>query len=441
MYSLKNAIEDIVVEEAIRQLTARPELEAIAHTEATGDRSSLLSQVAVRALNQLPPQYATSDRGWALLRRKASLEMAREIAEAVHQALQAEWADQTQDPAGSPNLPQQAEFDNPARVLAQIQELLGDPTLPWREVASAVERHLDNIRYGGAATPAAVTASPVRFLPPTPWKEQKWRWEGATDAGVGVLAQAEASTEAFASYMLPAACFFTNALERPVAGVIQKQLQHLAPDLVKNIRLEDMMAYTLNRLPPKYVASAAQLAQARQEIAQQMSTDIWLLATEAILKMHKAPRRLVRPLPLAQFEAEREQAIADLRLVLQRDDIDWRNAVLRVQEAIEAAKLEGSDWRQRWQMLGHIYKELQLEPGDAELSLYPVERGEVLVIQTPSRHVFGKLADRPREVALSALRFFPDLTAIELSSPLLGFRLSYSREEMVGDGVFAQLGW
>jgi hypothetical protein len=230
-------------------------------------------------------------------------------------------------------------------------------------------------------------------------------------------------------------------VERPVATVIQKQLQHLAPDLVKNVRLEDMVAYTLNRLPPKYVASAAKLSQARQEITQQMGTDIWLLATEAILKMHKAPRRLVRPLPLAQFEAEREQAIADLRLVLQRDDIDWRNAVPRVQEAIEAAKLEGSDWRQRWQMLGHIYKELHLEPGDAELSLYPVERGEVLVIQTHSRHVFGKLADGPREVALSALRFFPDLTAIELSSPLLGFRLSYSREEMVSDGVFAKLGW
>ncbi|NJK60031.1 MAG: late competence development ComFB family protein [Oscillatoriales cyanobacterium SM2_1_8] len=201
--------------------------------------------------------------------------------------------------------------------------------------------------------------------------------------------------------------FFTNALERPVATVIQKQLQRLAPDLVKNVRLEDMVAYTLNRLPPKYVASAAELQQARQQITQQMSTDILLTVTEAILKMHKVPRRLVRPLPLAQFDAERELAIADLRLVLQRDDIDWRNAVMRVQEAIEAAKLEGSDWRQRWQMLGRIYKELTLEPGDAELSLYPVERGEVLVIQTHSRHTFGKLADEPWKVARSALRFFP----------------------------------
>ncbi|MGQ9866767.1 MAG: late competence development ComFB family protein [Pseudanabaenaceae cyanobacterium] len=441
MYSLKNAIEDIVVEEAIRQLTAWPGLEAIAHTETTDDRGNLLSRVAVRALNQLPPQYATSDRGWSLLRRKASHEMSREIAEAVRQALQAEWADQTPTTERPPNLTQPGEFDNPARVLAQMQELLGDSTLQWRDVASAVERHLDNIRYGGLDTPAPVTASPVRFLPPTPWKEQKWRWESSEDPNLSAGINAAASAEAFASYMLPAACFFTNALEQPVATVIQKQLQHLAPDLVKNVRLEDMVAYTLNRLPPKYVASADQLHQVRQEITQQMSTDIWLLATEAILKMHKAPRRLVRPLPLAQFEVERERAIADLRLVLQRDDIDWRNAVVRVQEAIEAAKLEGSDWRQRWQMLGHIYKELQLAPGDAELSLYPVEGGEVLVIQTHSRHVFGKLADGPRDIALSALRFFPDLTAIELSSPLLGFRLSYSREEMVSDGVFTTLGW
>ncbi|MFQ3679324.1 MAG: late competence development ComFB family protein [Pseudanabaenaceae cyanobacterium] len=438
MYSLKNALEDIVVEEAIRQLTAWPGLTAIADAEATGERGNLLSRVAVRALNQLPPQYATSDRGWSLLRRKASREMSREIAEAVRQALQAEWSNQPRVAEPLPNLSPE-EFDSPARVLAQMQALLGEPTLQWRDVASAVERHLDNIRYGGAESPAGGTTSPVRFLPPTPWKEQTWRWEQPEDSGLST--SPATSAEAFASYMLPAACFFTNALERPVATVIQKQLQHLAPDLVKNIRLEDMVAYTLNRLPPKYVASAAELQQARQEITQQMGTDIWLLATEAILKMHKAPRRLVRPLPLAQFDAEREQAIADLRLVLQRDDIDWRNAVLRVQEAIAAAKLEGSDWRQRWQMLGHIYKELRLEPGDAELSLYPVERGEVLVIQTHSRHIFGRLADGPRDVALSALRFFPDLTAIELSSPLLGFRLSYSREEMHSDGVFAQLGW
>ncbi|NJK60030.1 MAG: late competence development ComFB family protein [Oscillatoriales cyanobacterium SM2_1_8] len=206
MYSLKNAIEDIVVEEAIRQLAAWPELVAIAHTETTGDRGNLLSQVAVRALNQLPPQYATSDRGWSLLRRKASHEMAREIAEAVRQSLQAEWENQGPHREGKPSSPLHEEFDSPARALAQLQELLGDYALQWRDIASAVERHLDNIRYGGHGEIGPSSSSPVRFLPPTPWKEQKWRWERPDDA-LAENPNAEASAEAFASYMLPAACF------------------------------------------------------------------------------------------------------------------------------------------------------------------------------------------------------------------------------------------
>ena len=92
-------------------------------------------------------------------------------------------------------------------------------------------------------------------------------------------------------------------------------------------------------------------------------------------------------------------------------------------------------WRQQWRMLGQIYSEMYLKPGDAELSLIQTHKGEILVVQTNTKAAFGWLADNPRNLGISALRLFPAVVAIELHASFLDFAVTYTREEMAADGI------
>ena len=53
------------------------------------------------------------------------------------------------------------------------------------------------------------------------------------------------------------------------------------------------------------------------------------------------------PLPLARFEAEQEQALDQIRWILQRDDINWRNAPFIVEECLQQSIANEIEWRKR----------------------------------------------------------------------------------------------
>ena len=92
-------------------------------------------------------------------------------------------------------------------------------------------------------------------------------------------------------------------------------------------------------------------------------------------------------------------------------------------------------WKQQWRMLGQIYSEMYLQPGDAELSLSQTVEGEVLIVRTHTKSAFGWLADNPRNLGISTLRLFPAVAAIELYAFFLDFSIAYTREEMTADGI------
>ncbi|NKB18487.1 MAG: hypothetical protein HC770_11400 [Pseudanabaena sp. CRU_2_10] len=92
----------------------------------------------------------------------------------------------------------------------------------------------------------------------------------------------------------------------------------------------------------------------------------------------------------------------------------------------------------QWQTLGQIYKDLSLQPGDADLSLIDGFQGDGLVIKANSRQVFGTLVDNPRTLAANTLVSMPEVAYIELRSPLFDFPLTYTRREMVDDGVLPE---
>lgn len=436
MQSLRNTIEDIVVEESIQQLCyVQKKLE-----EKT-DLSTDLSDVVAAALNKLPPMYATSDRGWQMLRKKANNELTRQISQAVQQSIQNA---KPKAPRDIPHISED-ELEVPAHSLAKLQDILQNYDLEWKDIPSAVETMLDNIRCGVNFNHHRETnlqifnrQSPQPLSPKKSWKEQalsleKGELENESESDVPV--KLSNSEQDFASYMLPTACFYTNALEKPVVLTAKSQIQRLGTMVGKNIKLEDVAAYALNRLPPMYVTNRQDLKQAREKAKRELGNDLISLVMQAIMTLSKAPTRLVNPIPLAKFDRDQEEALTQLRLLLNRDDVTWRNVAAMVLEAMDGAKQQGDDWRKRWERMGQIYRQLPLQPGEAELSLLPSTQGDVLSVRANTRHAFALLVDNPQKVAKIVLQYFPAIAYVELLYPLLPFSLTYTRGEMAADGI------
>lgn len=441
MQSLRNTIEDIVVEESIQQLCyVQKKLE-----EKT-DLSTDLSDVVAAALNKLPPMYATSDRGWQMLRKKANNELTRQISQAVQQSIQNA---KPKAPRDIPHISED-ELEVPAHSLAKLQDILQNYDLEWKDIPSAVETMLDNIRCGVNFNHHRETnlqifnrQSPQPLSPKKSWKEQSLSLEKSLENGdleqeseLDKLVKLSNSEQDFASYMLPTACFYANALEKPVVLTARAQIQRLGAMVGKNVKLEDVAAYALNRLPPMYVTNRQDLKQAREKAKQELGSDLISLVMQAIMTLSKAPTRLVNPIPLAKFDRDQEEALTQLQLLLNRDDVTWRNVAAMVLEAMDGAKQQGDDWRKRWERMGQIYRKLPLQPGEAELSLLPSTQGDVLSVRANTRYAFALLVDNPQKVAKIVLQYFPTIAYVELLSPLLPFSLTYTREEMAADGIF-----
>ncbi len=431
MTSLKNTLEDIVIHEAKTQI------------EALGKGSEAdvnLNEVAAYALNRLPPMYASTDRGWLQQRKRAHGELTQQIASVVRQAR----LSVRRDPLRKPEPLPEDELESPAYVLARLRYLLGKTKLHWRDVPIAVEEVLDDYRGGGNLHNIYSYANRKEIKDLKAYLNRtKLHSDAQKNGGKRVLqlnneniSQIDLEEQEFESYMLTTSCILTNVLEKLVLQVVQVQILRLDTLMPRKVRLEDAAAYTLNRLPAMYATSAQGLEQQRQRVKVELANEIESKVVEALLTLSKTPKRLVAPLPLMKFDNEQEKALTELRLMLRRDDITWQNLCGLLEEALEKAAYEGSNWRERWQLIGQIYKALQLQPGDADLALNYTTQGEILVMKTHSRSVFGKLVDNPRNLAKSVLQFLPSIVSIEIRSTMLTFPLTYTRLEMYEDGVF-----
>jgi hypothetical protein len=172
-----------------------------------------------------------------------------------------------------------------------------------------------------------------------------------------------------------------------------------------------------------------------QKAKELLSSQIESTVIQSLMTLGKTPRRLADPIPLLKFEGECEQAISELRLFFQREDITWQNIANLAEYAIDHEKQGMTYWRQQWRMLGQIYSEMHLKPGDAELSLCHTSDGEVLTVRAHTKEAFGWLADNPKNLGISTLRLFPAVAEIELYGFFLDFSINYTREEMAADGI------
>lgn len=418
MTSLKNVLEEIVVVEVQEQ---------IKHLSPASREVINLSEVAAFALNRLPALYASTSRGWLQQRKRAYNELQQQIVSAVQQAL----LGVKRDPLRKSTKIAASRVETPAHILARLQKLFSKYSLQWQDVPQAFQEALtlvsDEPEYASLSINDRYRLQEIRgYLQRKGSHHQDLHsWQN----------NIELPNPELKSYILSASYFLINVLEDLAKQEIKNQLTYMANVLPRKVGIDDVCAYVLNRLPPLYATTEQGVIWQTQKAKEQLSSQIESTIIQSLMTLGKTPRRLADPIPLLKFEEECEQAISELRLIFQREDITWRSIANLAEYAIAHERQGMTYWRQQWRMLGQIYSEMYLKPGDAELSLSHNSEGEVLIIHAHTKEAFGWLADNPKNLGISTLRLFPAVAEIELYGFFLDFSINYTREEMAADGI------
>jgi hypothetical protein len=414
MASLKNVIEDIVLSEAISQLKS-----------ASNSDQTDLSEVVAFALNRLPPLYASTDRGWLQQRKRAHGELSAKIQTSVEQAIRGAKFDPFREVEPLP----QEETESPAHSLAKLRKLLGKPDLTWQNVPSVVQQTMERVRQD---LNAGYSYQPKTKREAIEIQEYLKRSKSGTPAkvqrkNIGGTAIETVTKSEFQSYMLGTSYSFTNALEKLVISSVQEQVVQLGSVLARPVKTEDAAAYALNRLPTMYATSAGGLQHQQQKAKSELSDDITSTVIQALLTLGKAPTRMVGPLPINKFDLEEEQALLELKPIIQRDEITWRNVATLVEEALELAS---GDADRLTKMLNQINRVFQLQLDIKDLSIIYDDLENVLIMKALTKYAFWLLVENPQVFAKDALKIFPAIAAIKLVSPVFAHPLIYTRQEM-----------
>ena len=418
MTSLKNVLEEIVVVEVQEQLN---------HLSQTAREAINLSEVAAFELNRLPTLYASTSRGWLQQRKRTHSELQPQIVSAVQQAL----LGVKRDPLRKSTKIEASKVETPAHILTRLQKLFSKPTLQWHQVPQVFQEALSLVSH----TPEYLSLSINDRTRLQEIKGYLNRKDVHQHEHRDWHNNVELPNPELNSYILSASYFLINVLEDLAKQEVKNQLIHMANVLPRKVGVDDVCAYVLNRLPALYATTQQGVIWQTQKAKEQLSGQIESTVIQSLMTLGKTPRRLADPIPLLKFEADCEQAISELRLIFQREDITWQNIANLAEYAIEHERQGMTYWRQQWRLLGQIYSEMYLKPGDAELSLRHTADGEVLTVRAHTKEAFGWLADNPKNLGISTLRLFPAVAEIELYGFFLDFSINYTREEMAADGI------
>ena len=320
----RNAIEELVIAETEAQLK-RLSPEVVQRIEP--------SDVIAYALNRLPPMYATSQRGWTELRERASNVLSQQIQAAVRHAL----VNTQRDPLRQPDPIPEQELATQARSLLRVQKILCRENLTWKDVPDLVQEALkDKQLYRSLRQLGNSYLSLDRRNAFTVKSYLKRRSERQNPNS-----EPPREVKDFKSYMCGAVYSYTNVLEKLVTSFAEHNMQRLPRELQAQIKIEDVIAYTLNRLPPMYATSGRGVQQLRQRVKSEMLPEVLSILKQGFARILQSPTRLRLPLPMERFNAEQEEALEKLKEILGRDDLNWRNLPDAIESALGAPSVRG----------------------------------------------------------------------------------------------------
>ncbi|BBC22263.1 late competence development ComFB family protein [Pseudanabaena sp. ABRG5-3] len=334
MSSCRNALEELVIEEAEAQYK---------RLGADVKKRVDLSEVIAYTLNRLPPMYATTQRGWVQQRKKADQELGAAIAKTVRNGFLSTQSDvlRQQDPIPAHELISQA------RSLVKLRKLFNKDYLKWKDVPDVVRDALDSGYYQGLSNGTYISLDRRNSLLARSYAVRRRATPILNSSSKSPKTEQDISAEIrdFESYMSGTVYRYSNILESLVSAIVERRVQRLDETIQKKISIDDVAAYVLNRLPPMYATSRRGLQSLRQRVKSEMTNQIISIVKEALVKVIQAPERALSPLPFERFNLELEDTLVQLRELLQRDDITWRNIAEIVEECLRTPRSDYPVWR------------------------------------------------------------------------------------------------
>jgi hypothetical protein len=335
----RNAIEELVVEETKAQILRLP----------SGVKAKTsVDEVSAYALNRLPPMYATTRRGYLQQQKRAYTELKQEISHTIGRGLIGVRKDTLKDTTPLPD----SELEREERSLVKLQEIFGVADLRWQDIPEALEKALMGVKlkravsgsdYQSKFSRSAFEASSYLKRQTADINVSSWKSANSKPHLEESITQMTEMKE-FASYIAPASWNFVNTLENLVSSICQRQISRLAPDLATRVSLEEAAAFALNRLPPMYATSERGLMYWRERARTELSNDILVTVRQGVITILKSPSRFLPPLPSDKFSTQQEVAIAELKDILQIEDIYWQNVAEIVRDALEQSQKGQINW-------------------------------------------------------------------------------------------------
>ncbi|NJK34182.1 MAG: late competence development ComFB family protein [Oscillatoriales cyanobacterium SM2_2_1] len=274
-----------------------------------------IQEVIAYVLNRLPAMYAATELAFTR-QQQDCLAMELEIRATVRQGIRA--VSERQDRPTEP-IPE-IELESPARALLKLQTLLEWDNLTWADVPIALETALEET-FARFASDTTRLQRPRRSNPPP---EQRKTWE---------------------LYRLDAQLPLVHALHRLVVRIGQKRAVSIPPDELYALRLEDIVAIALNRLPPLYATTAEGLKFLRHQAKLTIGSEVSAIMGEAIQEARRAIFVHQPPLIFYRLRQEREQALQAVSTLLFDQEIRWQNVTSVAATFLYRAQRGAVCWR------------------------------------------------------------------------------------------------
>ena len=289
-----------------------------------------IDEVIAYALNRLPSMFASTDIGLQIKRQECTAIQAN-ITKVTRQALLAV----RRDPLRSPQPLEAIEVANAPYALLDVQDRLGWTNLMWCDLPKALEDNLENAiaKYNsGNLSPRVGQYGSFgqRHL-----NSQMYLSKSQSKQKCSVAP--ESKQKEYDVYMMESH-HLVHSLERLVIRMAQNRAQSFPPSDLRFIRLEDVLARTLNRLPPLYATSAKGIAHLRHYAQMNIGSEVAIIVHESMLEARNASYQKIDPLMFSKIRHERGQALVKVSKLLFDQQVTWHNLSEAVSKALELAK-------------------------------------------------------------------------------------------------------
>jgi hypothetical protein len=289
-----------------------------------------IDEVIAYTLNRLPSMFASTDVGLQTKREECKA-MQADITKVTRQALLAV----RQDPLRETQPLEAIEVANAPHALLDVQDRLGWTNLMWCDLPKVLEDNLENAIAKYNSGNLSPRVNKYGSFGQRQMNSQMYLGKAQSIQKRSVVP--ESKQKEYDVYMLESH-HLVHSLERLVIRMAQNRAQSFPSSDLRFIRLEDVLARTLNRLPPLYATSAKGLAHLRHYAQMNIGSEVAIIVHESMLEARNASYQKIDPQMFSKIRHERVQALAKVSKLLFDQQVTWQNLSESISKVIELAK-------------------------------------------------------------------------------------------------------